>query len=164
MVKGQLNEYFLFLVTLIRNSEKCIKVRKAKAWATFHKVINIWKSNMKRSLKVRLFTATVESVLLYGSEKWILSKSLTKTIDSCYTRMLRIALDVSWKERKSNADLCGELPKLKVSSKIGQIPTIKAFMACTKAPWTKTSQGSFVGVTTGAGKAWKTSDVILGHP
>ena len=33
---------------------------------------NIWKSKLSKSLKVRLFIAACESVLLYGSETWTL--------------------------------------------------------------------------------------------
>ena len=34
-------------------------------------------------LKERLFVATVESVLLYGSEAWTLTKSLEKQLNGC---------------------------------------------------------------------------------
>ena len=53
---------------------------------------------------------TVESVLLYGSEAWTLTQALTKEIDGCYTRMLRMALDVSWKEGRTNQELYRNLP------------------------------------------------------
>ena len=49
----------------------------------------IWSSNLRRDLKIRLFLATVESILLYGYETWTITKSLSKLIDGCYTRMLR---------------------------------------------------------------------------
>ena len=77
----------------------------------------IWKSNMSRELKVRTFLATVESVLLYGSETWTLTSALTKTIDGTYTRMLRMALNVDqWRDRITNTVLYGVLPR--VSTKI----------------------------------------------
>ena len=52
-----------------------------------------------------LFKATVESVLLYGCETWTLTKSLNKSLDGCYTRMLRKVLNVSWKQHLTNNDL-----------------------------------------------------------
>ena len=67
---------------------------------------------------MRLFLTTVESVLLYGSEAWTLTKKLTKQLDGCYTRMLRMALKVSWKSHLTNEQLYGELPK--VSTKVQQ--------------------------------------------
>ena len=107
---------FLYLGSWIRSTESDIKVRKAKAWAACHKLKRIWTSNIKKSIKTRLFISTVESVLLYGSETWTLTKRLTKMIDGCYTRLLRMALNVSWKQRLTNEVLYGKLPK--VSSKI----------------------------------------------
>ena len=107
---------FLYLGSWIKNTEDDIKVRKVKAWAACHMLKRIWTSNIKKSIKIRLFTATVESVLLYGSETWTLTKRLTKMVDGCYTRMLRMALSVSWKQRLTNEELYGRLPK--VSSKI----------------------------------------------
>ena len=109
-------ENFLYLGSWIMNSENDIKVRKAKAWAACHKLKRIWTSNIKKSIKIRLFVATVESVLLYGSETWSLTKRLTKMIDGCYTRLLRMALNVSWKQHLTNKELYGKLPK--ISSKI----------------------------------------------
>ena len=66
----------------------------------------IWKSSL----------ATVEGVLLYGRETWTLTKSTEKQIDGAYARMLRTALNVSWRDHITNKDLYGHVPK--VSSKI----------------------------------------------
>ena len=41
-------------------------MRKAKAWTAFHQMNKIWNSD--RILKIRLFQAIVEAILLYGSE------------------------------------------------------------------------------------------------
>lgn len=109
---------FLYLGSWIRSTEKDIKVRKAKAWAACHKLKQVWKSDMTKPLKIRLFTSTVESVLLYGSETWTLDNRLTKMLDGAYTRMLRMALNISWKQHLTNYELYGGLPKL--TSKIAQ--------------------------------------------
>ena len=55
---------------------------------------------------------------MYGSEAWTLTKKLNKQLDGCYTRMLRMALNVSWKSHLTNEQLYGELPK--VSMKVQQ--------------------------------------------
>ena len=52
---------------------------------------------LSQKIKIRLFVVTVESVLLYRSECWTFDKCLQKQLDGCYTRMLRMALNVSWK-------------------------------------------------------------------
>ena len=67
---------------------------------------------MAPDIKRRLFVATVESVLLYGSESWTLTVADEKALDGMYTRMLRVALDVSWEEHMRNVDLYGKLPRL----------------------------------------------------
>ena len=65
----------------------------------------IWKSNMCRKTKVRLFRTTVETILLYGSEAWTMTKSLSKRLDGCYSNMLRAALNIRRSERVSNAEV-----------------------------------------------------------
>ena len=55
----------------------------------------VWNSKLRRQLKERLFLATVESVLLYGSETWSLTRTMEKQINGCYTRMLRMAMNVN---------------------------------------------------------------------
>ena len=67
---------------------------------------------MRRQLKIRLFRATVESILLYGSETWTVTEALAKWIDGCYTRMLRMALDVPWYLRVTNSEVYGRLSRV----------------------------------------------------
>ncbi|KAL5255427.1 hypothetical protein ACHWQZ_G010854 [Mnemiopsis leidyi] len=61
-------------------------------------------------MKIRLFRATVESVLLYGSETWTISQAMAKRINGSYSRMLRMALNIRWPNVISNADLFGSIP------------------------------------------------------
>ena len=75
---------FKYLGAWVATTEHGFIVRKAKGWAACHKMKKIWKSDLRRDLKVRLFQATVESILLYGSETWTMKKSLIKKIDGCY--------------------------------------------------------------------------------
>ena len=93
------------------SSEKYFNIWKALAWSACNKMKTIWSSNLSRNFKIRLFRATVESVLLYNSETWTINKSLEKRIDGCYTRMLRMALNVTWKMKITNETLYQELPK-----------------------------------------------------
>jgi len=74
----------------------------------------VWKSKLSDDLKRRLFVATVESVLLYGAETWTLTAQQDKALDGVYTRMLRMALNVSWREHVRNADLYAGLPKVSI--------------------------------------------------
>ena len=67
---------------------------------------------MKRKMKVRLFRSTVETILLYGSEAWTITKSLGKRIDGCYSRMLRAALNIWRADKVSNAEVFKEIPRI----------------------------------------------------
>lgn len=107
---------FVYLGAWIATTEHDFLVRKAKAWAACHKMKKIWKSNLRKDLKIRLFQATVESILLYGTETWTMTKTLVKRIDGCYTRMLRMALNIDWRLHITNRVVYGRLPR--VSSKI----------------------------------------------
>ena len=61
--------------------------------------------------------ATVESVLLYGSNTWTLTRKLEQQLDGTYTRMLRKALNnVSWKQHMTKEELYKNLQN--VSKKI----------------------------------------------
>ena len=101
---------FVYLGSWVAASERDFKVRKAKAWAACHKMKKVWNSGMRRNLKVRLFIATVESILLYGSETWTLTESMKKRVDGCYTRMLRMALNIDWRWGLTNKEVYGSLP------------------------------------------------------
>ena len=81
-------ENFKYLGSMMRSSEEDIKVRKALAWEACHKLNRVWSSSLNRNIKVRLFLATVESVLFYGSNTWTLTKKLEQQLDGIYTRML----------------------------------------------------------------------------
>ena len=102
---------FVYLGSRIMSSEKDFDVRKAKAWRACHQLKATWKSGKRRDLKIRVFGATVESVLLYGSEAWTISQSMTKRINGCYTRMLRMALNIRWPQTINNSELYGNIPK-----------------------------------------------------
>ena len=72
---------------------------------------------MRKDLKIRLFQATVESILLFGSETWTITETLAKRIDGCYTIMHKMVLDVHWPTKINNHKLYGKHLKV-TSSKI----------------------------------------------
>ena len=76
----------------MENTDKDFKVRKAFAWSACNELRKIWTSTLSKRIKIRLFIATVESVLLYGAETWTITQTMKKQLDGCYTRLLRMAL------------------------------------------------------------------------
>ena len=101
---------FIYLGSWINTTERDLSVRIAKSWAASNKMDIIWKSALDRKLKVQFFRATVESVLLYGSETWTLTAQQERKLDGCYTRLLRASLNISWKQRLTNKVLYGNIP------------------------------------------------------
>ena len=107
---------FKYLGGRMNNSEKGFEVRKAQTWSACHKIKKVWSSNLSKKFKIRLFITTVESILLYGSETWTINKSFEKELDGCYTKILRMTLNVNWQDIIPNSELYGDLPL--VSSKV----------------------------------------------
>ena len=103
---------FQYLGSWIDTCSKDISIRIGKAWTALLKLNTIWKSNMSESLRVQFFRATVETVLLYGSTAWTLTKALKKKLDGAYTKMLRVVKNVTWQHHVTNKALYGKLPSL----------------------------------------------------
>ena len=103
---------FKYLDAWMACTEKDIQFRKAAAWRACNKRLTISRFSLPRSLKLWFFTATVESVLLYGCETWTLSSKLAKGLDGMYTRMLRPVVNVHWSQHITNKIIYGDLPKL----------------------------------------------------
>ena len=89
---------FIYFGSEIESTDKEIKIRIAKSWAALDKLRSIWKSQLNSTLKRNIFRAVVESVLLYGSEAWTLTKNNEKKLDGIYTRILRTILNISWRD------------------------------------------------------------------
>ena len=66
--------------------------------------------NLELKLTTRLFIAACESVLLYGSEAWTMTKAQKKSLEGTYTKMLHMVLGVSWKDKVSNDVLYRKIP------------------------------------------------------
>ena len=103
---------FKYLGAYVPNSFHDFKIRKALAWSAMNKLERIWKSNLHNSLKIKFFRACVESILLYNSETWTITQAMTNSINGLYTKLLRRAKNVSWRDHVSNQELYGNLPSL----------------------------------------------------
>ena len=94
------------------DKDRDIRTRKALAWRSMHKMNKIWKGGLPNALKLQLFRATTETILLYGCATWPLTKQEEKSLDGTYTRMLRMVHNVSWSDRINNTTLYGNLGKI----------------------------------------------------
>ena len=85
---------FVYLGSNIASTEKDVLIRILKAWSALDRLRTIWKSTLPEQIKKGFFRAVVESVLLYGSSSWTLTKRLESKLNGTYTRMLRVILNI----------------------------------------------------------------------
>ena len=105
---------FKYLGSWVNSTEKDIEVRNSLAWKALNDMASIWSSNLSRDLKIRVFQATIESVLLYGCVTYRHNGKVPQSEQhphACHV------LNNSWQDRVTNAELYGDLPTL--SDRIG---------------------------------------------
>ena len=95
----------LLLGSLI-DTKQDFKRRKMLSLVAIRTFDDIW-CNKRISLKVKLrnFKAFVESISLYNSELWTVSKKMQKDIDSFQRRLLRYVLNIRYPKKISNERL-----------------------------------------------------------
>ena len=111
---GEIKEVtdFRYLGCWVANTAKNFTVRRALAFDAMEKLWRVWKADIPQALKIRIFRACVEPVLLYGSETWTFTSYLTNRLNGCYTRMLRKARGWTYKDRKTLKQIYESLPKI----------------------------------------------------
>ena len=91
---------------MIKSTTSDFKFRRGLAWSAFGSMERIWKAqHLDLALKLRIFQASVLSVLLYGCESWIISEQLMIKINSFATTCYRVLLGVKWSDRVPNEDI-----------------------------------------------------------
>ena len=88
-------EEFKYLGSYIGSTQNDVSVRIRSAWEALNILNSIWKSNLSSKLKINLFRARVETVLVYGSITWTLTSKLNQYVDVVYKRMMRATLNKS---------------------------------------------------------------------
>ena len=69
---------YKYLGSYISTSAKDFNTRKDMAWSACNDLNKIWTSKLDTKIKVDIYRATVEPILLYGSETWTLPVKLEK--------------------------------------------------------------------------------------
>lgn len=102
-------EDYKYLGSYISSSQKDFITRKGMAWSACNDMHNIWTSHLDDKLKIKIFRATVEPILLYGSETWTLTSKQEKRLDGTYTRLLMRVKNLSWKQHPTKAQIYQDL-------------------------------------------------------
>ena len=100
---------YKYLGSFVLNSEKDLNIRKAMARKACNELHRVWTSDLATDLKIKIFRATVEPILLYGSETWTLSVRLEERLDGTYTRLLMRVKNMSWKCHPTKKQIYGDL-------------------------------------------------------
>ena len=89
------------------NSETEVVKRIGIAKSRFGELKNILTTQqIQPATKIRVLKCYVHSALLYGSETWTLSKKLERRIEAFEMWTYRRMGKISWKEKKSNIEVC----------------------------------------------------------
>ena len=92
------------------SSDQDFYIKKAMAWRAYHTIKRLWNATLDNNLKIMIFKVTIETILLYESETWTIDKKLRRKIDGCYIKLLRMVLNVSWRDKISNKILYNVMP------------------------------------------------------
>ena len=77
-----------------------------KASGAFNQLSNIWKNrNIQTNTKIRIYKASVLTILLYGSEVWNTTKKQLHRLEVFHQRCLRRILRIKWFHHTRNVDV-----------------------------------------------------------
>ena len=83
-----------------------IRRRIGLASAVMSSLDNIWKDKrLSLSIKLRVYLALVQSVLLYASETWTLTVADSKSLDAFHMKCQRRILGISWHQFVRNEEV-----------------------------------------------------------
>lgn len=101
---------FCYLGSHVRSCIRDFASRRALAFEALNKLWRVWKSNISRECRIRLFKSLVESIYLYGMETYSLTRTLIKRIDGGYSLVLRKALQIPYYTHTPNSEVFQDLP------------------------------------------------------
>jgi hypothetical protein len=68
-----------------------------------------WHTDSYRKSRIRIFHSVIESILLYDSETWTLTKQMTLRLDGCYAKLLSYIQNIKYnpdaEHHASNAEV-----------------------------------------------------------
>uniref|UniRef100_A0A1I8HIG2 Reverse transcriptase domain-containing protein n=1 Tax=Macrostomum lignano TaxID=282301 RepID=A0A1I8HIG2_9PLAT len=96
---------FRYLGTLVMSPEAIIADRRTQAWRAMHHLRPIFTSGGRDDLKIHLFRAAVEPILLHGMEAVPMTTTRERALDAMHRNLLRKALGVRYPTVLSTAQL-----------------------------------------------------------
>ena len=100
-------KYLGATITEDGRTEKEIQIRAGIAKDKFSEMKNLLTSkDLSLTLRKKMLNCYIFSIFMYGSETWTLTKTLEKKIEALEMWCLRRMGRISWKELKSNKEVC----------------------------------------------------------
>jgi hypothetical protein len=97
---------FKYQGSKVSSTKNDLAHRRSFAWAAFKKLDKIWLAkHVSAKLKVNILRASVFSVLLYGSETWILTNDLETELNSFVLHYQQRILGISLLDHIRNEDI-----------------------------------------------------------
>ena len=98
--------YLGSVVSTTGGTDEDVKARIGKARHAFISLRPIWRSsNLNTKNKLRIFNSNVKSILLYGSETWKVTKTLSHKLQVFINNCLRHIFRIYWPEKIKNSEL-----------------------------------------------------------
>ena len=105
---------FKYLRAIIddKGSKAEILARTGQTIAAISRLNVIWyDKTLKLKLKIRLLQSLVNSIFLYACETWTITKELQIKITTLEMRCLRRLLNISYRDRITNIEICNRVTK-----------------------------------------------------
>jgi hypothetical protein len=104
---------FLYLGSLIGNDISDIRARLKIGWLANRKAVKLWKGDLPISTKVYLFNTICQTIFLYCSESWVIDDIAGNMLRGCYTRMLRFAKGLDFRDHPDIPTIYGDMEDIR---------------------------------------------------
>ncbi|KAL6487922.1 hypothetical protein MHYP_G00045480 [Metynnis hypsauchen] len=100
---------FIYLGSVVNTdggADKDVRSWINKARLAFNTLRPMWNSKaLSQRSKIRIFNTNVKAVLLYGSETWRVTNTISNKLHIFINKCLRHILNIRWPEKISNTEL-----------------------------------------------------------
>ena len=102
-------EHFRYLGSVVSsngNASEDIRLRIGKASGAFANMLKVWRCrSLSLKTKLRVYEATVLSVVLYGCESWQMKAKDSAKLDAFHHSCLRRILRITWRDMNTNEEV-----------------------------------------------------------